>query len=127
MPFELVVRSRQTRARIRSKMAVLMLSMVQAVAGTWVGSWAGRRQRWGGSESLSLLISFWRLASPSPQKWEQMERKKEVERGRHWKRPGDGRRDGRRGEGREREKKGHEVIKIQRDRNQDRWRGTEER
>ena len=83
MPFEPVVRSRQTRARIRSKMAVLMLSVVQAVAGTWVGSWAGRRQRRGGSESLSLLISFWRLASPRPQKWEQMERKKEVERGRH--------------------------------------------
>ena len=29
------------RPRIRNKMAVLMLSMMQAVAVTWVGSWVG--------------------------------------------------------------------------------------
>lgn len=83
MPFELVVRSRQMRARIRSKMAVLMLSMVQAVAGTWVGSWLGRRQRRGGSESLALLISLWTLPPPDPRnrsRW----REKRKWRGRHW-------------------------------------------
>ena len=82
LPFELVVRSRQTRARIRSKMAVLMLSMVQAVAGTWVGSWVGRRQRRGGSESLALLISLWTLPPPDPRnrsRW----REKRKWRGRH--------------------------------------------
>lgn len=82
MPFEPMVRSRQMRARIRNKMAVLMLSMMQAVAGTWAGSWvrgevgewekAALGREWD-SFTPHLLLE---LASPRPQKWEQMERKK---------------------------------------------------
>lgn len=109
MPFEPVVRSRQMRPRIRNKMAVLMLSMMQAVAGTWVGRWVG------GEWEKAVLGREWdpftphlllELASPRPQKWEQMERKKEVESWRDWEKArGWGKRWKERGREGEREKR----------------------
>lgn len=39
MPLELRVRNRQVRTRSRSKMAVLILSMVKAAAGIWGTKW----------------------------------------------------------------------------------------
>ena len=77
MPLELSIRNTQVRARSRSKMAVLILSMVKAAAGIWGAKWESIGPAGPGREQDPFTLQLLGLASPTPWKWGQKKRRKE--------------------------------------------------
>lgn len=118
MPLELRVRNRQTRARSRSKMAVLRLSMVKTGAGLWRAKW--ERGELGEERYPSVPHLPLELASPGPGNggaWKEEKRWREQRQGeaRKWgSEKGREKRERKLGMGRHRHKGRAEIVKIQR-------------